>query len=149
MTRSDLINTLGVGSRLSSNAIRATRTITATDTQNHRDGSDDDDDSENDSDESGDSSSSSSDGDDKDDPEENMDTNAGKDSQKITALHDVSKNRNDGKDDAAMDDSNDGRVEDMNDKMREEVVLPCKAGDIGSFYAALCGLGVGVDIGKI
>jgi len=147
MTRSDLINTLGVGSRLSSNAIRATRTITTTDTQNHRDDSDDDDDSENDSDELGDSSSSSSDGDDNDDPDENMDTTAAKDSQKGTALHDAAKDRNDGDDDAAMDDSNDGRVEDMNGKTREEVVLPCKAGDIGSFYAALCALGVGVEIG--
>jgi hypothetical protein len=120
MTRSDLINSLGVGSGLSSHALHSARTIEKLIRGQNEDTSkaskNDDDDNATSSDDDSVSSTSS------------------EESQEDPA------------DDIAGMDINHGNCEEL-DKTTNVIQVPCQAKDLGSFYAALCALGVQVEIG--
>jgi len=118
MTRSDLINSLGVGSRLSSHALHSARTIEKLIRGQNEDktkasGNNDD-------------SSSSED--------DSVSSTSSEESQEDPA------------DDIAGMDINHGNCEEL-DKTTNVIQVPCQAKDVGSFYAALCALGDQVEIG--
>jgi len=115
MTRSDLINSLGVGSRLSSHALHTARAV-----EKHIHGQNEDKTGINDN---GDDSSLS-----------------GNDSVSSTS----SEESQDGP-------ANDIAEMDINHEKNNEksniIKIPCRAKDVGSFYSALCALGLEVEIG--
>jgi len=122
MTRSDLINALGVGSRLSSDALMAARGIHTEELNrlkavNNKECKDNDKSNHQEDDNESVSSSSSSDS--------------------SSSSSTVSDNADDV----------DENINDDTDLEEEKIIIPCTAKDIGGFYASLCTLGVAVEIG--
>jgi hypothetical protein len=160
MTRSDVINTLGAGSRLSSRAIHAARVIDGTHT--HRSGSvangkssssivdadaedrSDDDDDDDDSAYSGEESvvSSSSD---------ESGNDAANDIAGIDINHheraDVDENENENVDGNGNGNGIGNGAHARSSEELKVLKVPAQAKDIGSFYAAMCALGEWVEIG--
>lgn len=160
MTRSDVINTLGAGSRLSSRAIHAARVIDGTHT--HRSGSvangkssssivdadeedrSDDDDDDDDSAYSGEESvvSSSSD---------ESGNDAANDIAGIDINHheraDVDENENENVDGNGNGNGIRNGAHARSSEELKVLKVPAQAKDIGSFYAAMCALGEWVEIG--
>ncbi len=117
MTRSDLINSLGVGSRLSDRAIVAARHLSSTTSGTNNGRSQKESDSTNSSFQDDDTSSSASSGKEDDESDDNDDT------------------------DIDSDDESDVQFG------KNKIVIPCKAKDIGGFYSAFCAIGTSVEIG--
>ena len=180
MTRSDLINSLGVGSRLSSHALHAARAIDKkiahansnansnanaggnnamlvnednttmalngkNSNNNDNDNSDDDDDdseytdNDNENDNDNDSVSTTSSEGESDDDDMTPTITAAKDIAGIDINHESSS--------AAASASKQQQQKSSSRTGTDKLQVPCQAKDIGSFYAALCALGLQVEIG--
>jgi hypothetical protein len=136
MTRSDVINSLGAGSRLSQKAIHAARVIDGGNANRNR----------GEKESMMDMGNHASDDYDDDDDDEDDDSTCSEEDSVISSTSDES--GNDAANDIAGIDINaalnggDGRESD-----RKVIRVPAQAKDIGSFYAAICALGEEVEIG--
>ncbi len=135
MTRSDVINTLGAGSRLSSRAIHASRILDGISgvggKKSGSNGLEYSDDNDDDSTISGEVSVSS-------------DASSSTDESGNDAVNDIA-----GIDitDAEADAEKASGVTNEDDQGQHVIKVPAQAKDIGSFYAAMCALGEWVEIG--
>ena len=127
MTRSDVINSLGAGSRLSQKAIHAARVIDRGNTNGNQGEKESMMDMENDAYDDDDSTCS----------EEDSVISTTSDESGNDAANDIA-----GIDINAALNGSDGRESD-----RKVIRVPAQAKDIGSFYAAICALGEEVEIG--
>lgn len=129
MTRSDLINSLGIGSRISSKTARVIRALSSNQKQpKTKNGNVFDSELDEDTDVDDITSTSSSDTDDDDDYDTKNVVMKDEESTLEDMVYGDENNKQDGSDIASIN-------------------LPCRAQDIGGFYAALCALGTEVEIG--
>mmetsp|Transcript_12407 Transcript_12407/g.18792 ORF Transcript_12407/g.18792 Transcript_12407/m.18792 type:complete len:887 (+) Transcript_12407:81-2741(+) len=120
MTRSDLINSLGVGSRLSEKVLIAARHLNSTASSINNGQSD--------------KRSNSIDSNLHDD-----DTSSSVSSEK----EDYESDESDDNDDTDIDSDDENSLQ----FSKSKITIPCKATDVGGFYSAFCALGTSVEIG--